>query len=82
MFSGFDVLLMHISLHTLVSITRCGVLYSTGDLDISVVAGYISERKRVHPAVEGRIQFSSSCAGLRGYTSTVLLLWAVWLMLV
>ncbi|XP_056336918.1 5'-nucleotidase [Danio aesculapii] len=56
--------------------------HDSGDLDISVVAGYISERKRVHPAVEGRIQFSSSCAGLRGYTSSVLLLWAVWLMFV
>lgn len=56
--------------------------HDSGDLDISVVAGYITERKRVHPAVEGRIQFSSSCVGLRGYTSTVLLLWALWVMFV
>uniref|UniRef100_A0A8C1KUB6 5'-nucleotidase n=1 Tax=Cyprinus carpio TaxID=7962 RepID=A0A8C1KUB6_CYPCA len=32
--------------------------HDSGDLDIAVVASYISERKRVHPAVEGRIQFT------------------------
>ncbi|XP_022520687.2 5'-nucleotidase [Astyanax mexicanus] len=34
--------------------------HDSGDLDIAVVAGYITERKRVHPAVEGRIRFYSS----------------------
>lgn len=57
-------------------------LYSVGDLDIAVVASYITERKRVHPAVEGRIQFASSCIGLRGYVSTILLVWVHWVMFV
>uniref|UniRef100_A0A672K2Y9 5'-nucleotidase n=1 Tax=Sinocyclocheilus grahami TaxID=75366 RepID=A0A672K2Y9_SINGR len=47
--------------------------HDSGDLDIAVIASYISERKRVHPAVEGRIRFSSSCIGHRGYLSTILL---------
>ncbi|XP_028995453.1 snake venom 5'-nucleotidase-like [Betta splendens] len=34
--------------------------HDTGDMDISVVANYISEMKRVFPAVEGRITFRSS----------------------
>uniref|UniRef100_A0A8C1CAJ5 5'-nucleotidase n=1 Tax=Cyprinus carpio carpio TaxID=630221 RepID=A0A8C1CAJ5_CYPCA len=38
--------------------------HDSGDLDIAVVASYISERKRVHPAVEGRIQFTSSFLSL------------------
>ncbi|XP_016093075.1 5'-nucleotidase [Sinocyclocheilus grahami] len=52
--------------------------HDSGDLDIAVVASYISERKRVHPAVEGRIQFTSSCIGHRGYMSTILLVWVLW----
>ncbi|XP_062406682.1 5'-nucleotidase [Sardina pilchardus] len=34
--------------------------HDSGDLDIAVVERYISESKRVHPAVEGRIRFTSS----------------------
>ncbi|KAK9956332.1 hypothetical protein ABG768_014074 [Culter alburnus] len=56
--------------------------HDSGDLDIAVVASYISERKRVHPVLEGRIQFSSSCIGHRGYMSTILLVWALWVMIV
>ncbi|XP_050960426.1 5'-nucleotidase [Labeo rohita] len=56
--------------------------HDSGDLDIAVVASYITERKRVHPAVEGRIQFASSCIGLRGYVSTILLVWVHWVMFV
>ncbi|XP_056103544.1 5'-nucleotidase [Rhinichthys klamathensis goyatoka] len=56
--------------------------HDSGDLDIAVVASYISERKRVHPVVEGRIQFSSSCIGHRGYMPIILLVWALWVMIV
>uniref|UniRef100_A0A8C2J1W7 5'-nucleotidase n=1 Tax=Cyprinus carpio TaxID=7962 RepID=A0A8C2J1W7_CYPCA len=34
--------------------------HDSGDLDIAVVASYISERKRVHPAVEGHTCASAS----------------------
>ncbi|KAG5277446.1 hypothetical protein AALO_G00117710 [Alosa alosa] len=37
--------------------------HDSGDLDIAVVERYISESKRVHPAVEGRIKFSSLAGG-------------------
>ncbi|XP_026050863.1 5'-nucleotidase-like [Carassius auratus] len=56
--------------------------HDSGDLDIAVVASYISERKRVHPAVEGRIQFASSSIGHRGCMSTILLVWVLWVMFV
>ncbi|KAF4099112.1 5'-nucleotidase [Onychostoma macrolepis] len=56
--------------------------HDSGDLDIAVIASYITERKRVHPAVEGRIQFTSSCIGHRGYMSTILLVWVLWVMFV
>ncbi|XP_043075178.1 5'-nucleotidase [Puntigrus tetrazona] len=56
--------------------------HDSGDLDLAVVASYISERKRVHPALEGRIQFTSSCIGLRGYMSTILLAGVLWVVFV
>lgn len=56
--------------------------HDSGNMDITVVANYIKERKRVHPAVEGRIRFSSSCIGHQGYLSTILLVWVLWVMLV
>ncbi|XP_056152197.1 snake venom 5'-nucleotidase-like [Lampris incognitus] len=34
--------------------------HDTGDMDISVLSKFISERKRVHPAVEGRIRLRNS----------------------
>lgn len=34
----------------------------SGDMDISVFSKYISDMKRVYPAVEGRITFSGSTA--------------------
>ncbi|XP_073339299.1 snake venom 5'-nucleotidase-like [Pagrus major] len=34
--------------------------HNTGDMDISVFSKYISDMKRVYPAVEGRIRFRSS----------------------
>ncbi|XP_061897554.1 5'-nucleotidase [Entelurus aequoreus] len=34
--------------------------HNTGDMDISVLANYIREMKRVYPAVEGRIKFRNS----------------------
>nr|XP_057946130.1 5'-nucleotidase [Doryrhamphus excisus] len=36
--------------------------HNTGDMDISVLSKYISEMKRVYPAVEGRIKFRNSAA--------------------
>ncbi|XP_051954250.1 5'-nucleotidase [Xyrauchen texanus] len=56
--------------------------HDSGNLDISVVASYISERKRVHPAVEGRIQLLNSSIGQRGYLPILLLVWVLWVMLV
>lgn len=35
----------------------------SGDLDISVVSSYVSQRKQVFPAVEGRIKIYNSAAG-------------------
>ncbi|XP_065125044.1 5'-nucleotidase [Paramisgurnus dabryanus] len=55
--------------------------HDSGDLDIAVVASYISERKRVHPSVEGRIQFNSA-VGQRGYCSLLLLVWTLCLLFV
>ncbi|XP_046877128.1 5'-nucleotidase isoform X3 [Hypomesus transpacificus] len=40
--------------------------HDSGDLDIAVLASYISERKKVHPAVEGRIRMFSSSSGRSG----------------
>ncbi|XP_062323348.1 5'-nucleotidase [Osmerus eperlanus] len=40
--------------------------HDSGDLDIAVLASYISERKKVHPAVEGRIRMFSSSSGGSG----------------
>lgn len=44
-----------------------------GDLDISVVSGYISQRRLVFPAVEGRISFYSSATGPGRSAALVLL---------
>ncbi|KAA0708986.1 5'-nucleotidase [Triplophysa tibetana] len=52
--------------------------HDSGDLDIAVIASYITERKRLHPVVEGRIQFVSSAVGRRG--SLLLLMWSFCLM--
>ncbi|KAJ8389348.1 hypothetical protein AAFF_G00120560 [Aldrovandia affinis] len=52
--------------------------HNSGDLDISVVADYISDMKRVYPAVEGRIKFASSRSipvGAGHVTSPLPLLW-------
>ncbi|KAI4899627.1 hypothetical protein NFI96_001498 [Prochilodus magdalenae] len=54
------------------------IKHDSGDLDISVLASYISERKRVHPAVEGRIRFVSSASGLPSTTATLMLLAVLW----
>lgn len=53
-----------------------------GDLDVSVVSRYISQRRLVFPAVEGRISFYGSASGPgRGPTLVLLgslvLLWTV-----
>ncbi|XP_036405966.1 snake venom 5'-nucleotidase-like [Megalops cyprinoides] len=48
--------------------------HDSGDLDIAVVANYISEMKRVHPVVEGRIRFASSARVSAGHVNPPLLL--------
>lgn len=44
-----------------------------GDMDISVVSKYISDMKRIYPAVEGRITIRSS-AVLTAHSLSLLLL--------
>uniref|UniRef100_A0A8C7LP92 5'-nucleotidase n=1 Tax=Oncorhynchus mykiss TaxID=8022 RepID=A0A8C7LP92_ONCMY len=48
--------------------------HDSGDMDISVVASYITERKKVHPAVEGRIKISNSNSGGSGHTILLILI--------
>ncbi|XP_036398541.1 snake venom 5'-nucleotidase-like [Megalops cyprinoides] len=47
--------------------------HDSGDMDIAVVANYIYERKRVHPAVEGRITVSGSATASAGHVILLLL---------
>ncbi|KAL6485721.1 hypothetical protein MHYP_G00051130 [Metynnis hypsauchen] len=54
------------------------VKHDSGDLDISVVSSYISERKRVHPAVEGRILIFNSAIGHQSPTTALLLFALLW----
>ncbi|TWW68480.1 5'-nucleotidase [Takifugu flavidus] len=58
------------------------IKHNSGDLDVSVVSRYISQRRLVFPAVEGRISFYGSASGPgRGPTLVLLgslvLLWTV-----
>ncbi|XP_045916256.1 5'-nucleotidase [Micropterus dolomieu] len=48
--------------------------HNSGDLDISVVSNYITQRKKVYPSVEGRIKIYNSASGLRGQTASLVLL--------
>ncbi|KAG7331701.1 hypothetical protein KOW79_005670 [Hemibagrus wyckioides] len=52
--------------------------HDSGDLDMSVFAAYIKERQRVHPSVEGRIRFLNSAAGISNRSTTLLLLFLLW----
>ncbi|XP_036438259.1 5'-nucleotidase [Colossoma macropomum] len=52
--------------------------HDSGDLDISVVSSYISERKRVHPTVEGRILIFNSAIGQPSPTMALLLFALLW----
>ncbi|XP_056150827.1 5'-nucleotidase [Lampris incognitus] len=54
--------------------------HDSGDLDIAVVANYITERKKVHPSVEGRIKIFNSAWTQQGHTKLVLLglLWTLY----
>ncbi|KAM9840335.1 snake venom 5'-nucleotidase-like [Aulostomus maculatus] len=51
--------------------------HNSGDLDISVVSKYITQRQKVYPSVEGRIKIYNSASGLQ--SQTVLLVLLVWL---
>uniref|UniRef100_A0A3P8PLC4 5'-nucleotidase n=2 Tax=Astatotilapia calliptera TaxID=8154 RepID=A0A3P8PLC4_ASTCA len=46
--------------------------HNSGDLDISVVSRYITQRKQVYPSVEGRIKLYNSAAGLEGQTASLI----------
>lgn len=52
--------------------------HDSGDLDIAVLSSYITERKKVHPSVEGRIKFFSSSMEGPGPTSLLILLGLLW----
>ncbi|XP_061073067.1 snake venom 5'-nucleotidase-like isoform X2 [Conger conger] len=53
--------------------------HDSGDMDISVIQSYIQERKKVHPAVEGRIRIvKSGSAAAVACPLTVLLLGLFW----
>ncbi|KAL4649026.1 5'-nucleotidase isoform X1 [Arapaima gigas] len=47
--------------------------HDSGDLDISVVADYIMEKKRVHPALEGRIKFTNWASEMAASKALLLL---------
>ncbi|XP_070781727.1 snake venom 5'-nucleotidase-like isoform X1 [Enoplosus armatus] len=48
--------------------------HDSGDLDISVISNYITQRKKVYPSVEGRVKIYNSASGLRGQTAPLVLL--------
>ncbi|KAG7508565.1 5-nucleotidase-like [Solea senegalensis] len=52
--------------------------HNSGDLDISVVSNYITQRRKVYPSVEGRIQVFNSSSGLRGQMSLLVLASLLW----
>ncbi|XP_076872477.1 5'-nucleotidase [Brachyhypopomus gauderio] len=52
--------------------------HDSGDLDISVISSYISERKRVHPGVEGRIRIFNSALGQPKVGAALLLSVVLW----
>ncbi|XP_058469975.1 5'-nucleotidase [Solea solea] len=52
--------------------------HNSGDLDISVVSNYITQRRKVYPSVEGRIQVFNSSSGLRAQMSLLVLALLLW----
>ncbi|KAF4092161.1 hypothetical protein AMELA_G00017720 [Ameiurus melas] len=52
--------------------------HDSGDLDISVFAGYISERQKVHPSVDGRIRLINSSVRISSRLTAVLLFVLLW----
>lgn len=56
------------------SVIKDGILkHNSGDLDISVVSRFITQRKKVYTPVEGRIKIHNSAFGLRGGSPPLLL---------
>ncbi|CAL8395267.1 unnamed protein product [Arctogadus glacialis] len=53
------------------------VKHDSGDMDISVLVNYISERQKVHPGLEDRISFYKSSGGRAPGPATPLLLVAL-----
>ncbi|XP_071379853.1 5'-nucleotidase-like isoform X2 [Centroberyx affinis] len=54
-------------------IKREKLRHNTGDMDITVLSKYISDRKRVYPAVEGRIKFRNSAVSVASSLALLLL---------
>lgn len=54
--------------------------HNSGDLDVAVVSEFVSKRRVVHAAVEGRIRFINSASSLHG-ASALLLPLLVWSLL-
>ncbi|XP_026164026.1 5'-nucleotidase [Mastacembelus armatus] len=48
--------------------------HNSGDLDITVMSNYISQRQKVYPSVEERIKFFSSASGVPGLATPLVLL--------
>ncbi|XP_060770017.1 5'-nucleotidase isoform X2 [Neoarius graeffei] len=53
-------------------------LQVSGDLDISIFARYLSERQKVHPAVEGRIRLLNSAVRNSSQLTALLLFVVLW----
>ncbi|KAM8832587.1 5'-nucleotidase isoform 2-T3 [Spinachia spinachia] len=51
--------------------------HDSGSLDLSVVSDYIAKKKKIYPAVEGRIKIYNSASGPTAALVPLMLLWAV-----
>lgn len=63
------------------SSSQCSSPPPAGDLDVAVVANYISQRQQVFPAVEGRIKIISSAPGLQRLSDALVTLVPLMLLL-
>ncbi|KAM6915487.1 snake venom 5'-nucleotidase-like [Xenentodon cancila] len=61
------------------SIIRDGILkHNSGELDLSVLSNYITQRQRVYPSVEGRIKVYNSASGPQTTPLALLVLLLLW----
>ncbi|XP_060947416.1 5'-nucleotidase [Limanda limanda] len=54
------------------------VKHNSGDLDISVVSRFITQRQKVYPPVEGRVRIHNSASGGQGRAALVVFLSLLW----